>query len=318
MQYSVSESQNLGSVYEPLMRLIESDTLAYRVIFAKALKSPIAAIVLSQYLYWGKNVLSVKRDGWFYKTEGQFYNETGVSVKSQRTARKILFESGVLLIEKRGIPSKNWYKINYQELARFLYKNAPPTTSWELEEVPEGDNKYSPMGTTGDTEREGLSITENTTENTTEISDSAFASSPLSGKPTTPRGWTNLRRSQQGKAPLKTPRTTKQEETFTALKFKDYYKEQGYQQHGMQFFKVESKQREGVVSKLIINAYKSIGDLKPLIDWWLEGAGEWADYEPEQCLSAKSIERFLNKDNMKNKSIRKQKFIDLSEGGDEE
>lgn len=140
----------------------------------------------------------------------------------------------------------------------------------------------------------------------------------FSEKPKTPRGWTNLRRQEQGKVPLKTPRTTKQEETFAALKFKDYFREQGYQQHGMQFFKVESKKREGAVSKLIINAYKSIGDLKPLIDWWLEGAGEWAEYEPEQCLSAKSIEKFLNKDKIKSKPVKKQKFIDLSEGGDEE
>jgi len=91
MENVQSEKENLGSVLEPVMRIIENDTLAYRVIFAKILKSPVAAIVLSQYLYWARNRKSVERGGWFYKTESDFYEETGVSEKSQRTARAILY-----------------------------------------------------------------------------------------------------------------------------------------------------------------------------------------------------------------------------------
>lgn len=120
-------------------------------------------------------------------------------------------------------------------------------------------------------------------------------------KPQSPRGWANLRRRELGKEPIHTPRTGKQDEAIKALKMKDYFREQGFEQHGMQFFKVESKTREAVVTKLVINAYKTLGEkTKDLIDWWFKGDGEWADYEPEQCFSIRVIERFLNKDNRKN------------------
>ncbi len=302
----------------------DTSFIAYRPDLRKITPSVTAAILLQQIVHrWRKN-----GNEKFYKFRepckhekyhpgDSWTEELGFSGKEFDSAlRSIGFKLGktkneierkdAFIVYYRDNEGLTWYSLNEELLSNSLlgkYQGVAQRGSTKVIDQRETTNPY----------------TEITTEITTERGASAFASAPpLNEKPKTPRGWTNLRRSEQGKAPLKTPRTTKQEETFTALKFKDYYKEQGYQQHGMQFFKVESKQREGVVSKLIINAYKSIGDLKPLIDWWLEGAGEWADYEPEQCLSAKSIERFLNKDNMKNKSIRKQKFIDLSEGGDEE
>jgi hypothetical protein len=67
----------------------------------------------------------------------------------------------------------------------------------------------------------------------------------------------------------------------------------------MQFLEYTNDKRNAIVLKLVMNAYEKIGDLKELIDWWFEGEGEWADYEPEQCFSIKTIERFKNKDKIK-------------------
>lgn len=169
---SYSEQEDLGSVYGPLIRIIEESTLAYRVVFAKVFGSPIVAIVLSQYLYWAKNRSSVERGGWFFKTEEDLYNETGVTAKSQRTARELLKIRGVLAIEKRGVPAKNWYKINYGMLAEVLFNEAKAVPSWgdsvESEQAKE-DYKKSPLGTTGSADVALHSITEITTETTTEI-----------------------------------------------------------------------------------------------------------------------------------------------------
>lgn len=121
-----------------------------------------------------------------------------------------------------------------------------------------------------------------------------------SKKPNTEKGWRDLRRKEIGKEPTRTPRTDKQVRTFEVLKWKDYFREKGYEQHGMQFFLVDSKKREGAVSKLIIEADKTGVDFKSLIDWWFEGNGEWAQYEPEQCFMGKTIERFMNTGKGKN------------------
>lgn len=120
-------------------------------------------------------------------------------------------------------------------------------------------------------------------------------SSPLH-KPNTEKGWRDLRRAEIGKEPTRTPRTEKQAQTFDALKWKDYFRDEGYRQHGMQFFLVNAKGREAKVSKLMIDAKKTVPDIdfKGLIDWWFSGNGEWAQYEPEQCFMGKTVESFLN------------------------
>jgi len=54
------------------------------------------------------------------------------------------------------------------------------------------------------------------------------------------------------------------------------------------------------MTKLVHLAYQTLGEeTKDLIDWWLSGAGEWAEYEPEQCFSTRTIEKYLNSKNKK-------------------
>ena len=73
-----------------------------------------------------------------------------------------------------------------------------------------------------------------------------------------------------------------------------YFKQVGQEQHGMQFLEYSNEKRNNIIRKLVISAYGTVGNLKHLIDWWFEGNGEWAEYEPEQCFSEKTIERFKN------------------------
>lgn len=106
----------------------------------------------------------------------------------------------------------------------------------------------------------------------------------------------NLRRKQAGKPPM-TPRaaTPKQREALQAYKSGiEYFKQKGHDDHGMQFLEHTSEKRNVVVRKLVLAAQQTLGDLKPLVDWWFAGAGEFAGYEPEACFSGKMIERFKN------------------------
>lgn len=114
--------------------------------------------------------------------------------------------------------------------------------------------------------------------------------------PKTLKNFRDARRMEQGKPPM-TPRkqTEKQEVVVKALKWIDEFKEKGYAQHGMQFMKVQDEKRNKAVRALAIRAIKELGDKKDgLSDWWFSGNGEWANYEPENCLSSKTLERYLN------------------------
>lgn len=105
----------------------------------------------------------------------------------------------------------------------------------------------------------------------------------------------NERRKEKGLPPAVPRRSMKQVETTKALLDIDYFKSKGYEMHGMQFFKVESDDRNKVARKLFIKNREVLGDdIRPLIDWWFSGAGEFCDYSPEVAMSVKVVEKFQN------------------------
>jgi hypothetical protein len=55
-------------------------------------------------------------DGWIYKTQDEIMQETGLTRREQETARKILKNKGFLEEERRGIPSRIYYRINLNAL----------------------------------------------------------------------------------------------------------------------------------------------------------------------------------------------------------
>lgn len=120
-------------------------------------------------------------------------------------------------------------------------------------------------------------------------------STPVKSK--TLKNFRDARRIESGRPPM-TPRkqTEKQKETNEAFKSGiEYFKKVGYEQHGMMFLEVTNDQRNAIVRKLVLKAYEILGDLKPLIDWWFAGEGDFFRYEPEQCFTVKRIEKFKNR-----------------------
>lgn len=78
-----------------------------------------AALVLSQAIYWQKRV-SAQHSGWWYKTRSQWTEETGLSRYEQESARKRLRAVGVVTEDKRGMPAKTWYRVDYPALMDLL------------------------------------------------------------------------------------------------------------------------------------------------------------------------------------------------------
>jgi hypothetical protein len=77
-----------------------------------------AALFLSQLKYWtprGKNP-----NGWIYKTQVQWEDETGLTQAEQQTARKLLVKLGFLEEKLRGVPARLHYRIKMDCLAGAL------------------------------------------------------------------------------------------------------------------------------------------------------------------------------------------------------
>ncbi|MEG6617584.1 hypothetical protein V6C27_14385 [Peptococcaceae bacterium 1198_IL3148] len=103
---------------EILINLLMDKPIAYHADIAKAVGSVTSGLFLSQLLYWtGKGA---DPEGWIYKTQSEWYDETGLSRREQETARKKLKQLKVLQEERRGLPARLYYRIDFDRLIELL------------------------------------------------------------------------------------------------------------------------------------------------------------------------------------------------------
>lgn len=76
------------------------------------------ALLLSQAIYWSKRTTKAGR--WFYKTQSEWTEETGMSRAEQETARRSLRTLGVLEEKRVGIPAKLHYRVNFDRIDALL------------------------------------------------------------------------------------------------------------------------------------------------------------------------------------------------------
>jgi len=125
--------------------------VAYYPKLAEFLGSVTAAIFLCQFAYWsGKE----KNKGEIFKTAEEIKKETGLTIKQQKTARKILKAKGYLKEELRGIPAKihyvfDWDKIS-EDWGKFISEEENKEEKEEEADISnkEGSNKFGQKGQT--------------------------------------------------------------------------------------------------------------------------------------------------------------------------
>lgn len=76
----------------------------------------------AEYNYWEER--NLLEDGFFYSTRDNIEENTGLSEHYQRKALSTLYEFGIVIIEKRGLPAKNYYKINFDVLLSILEESS--------------------------------------------------------------------------------------------------------------------------------------------------------------------------------------------------
>lgn len=61
--------------------------------------------------------------GWFYKQQQYIYLETSLKEDTIRRLNNKLIELNLIEVKKKGIPAKNYFRINYEELEKILDKS---------------------------------------------------------------------------------------------------------------------------------------------------------------------------------------------------
>lgn len=96
---------------------------------------PTGAIILSNYLdkydYFKKT--NPDNNGWFFLTYAQQTEQIEINEYTLSIWRKKLHELGILEIQRRGLPAKDWYNINFKNLIDFLYSEKRRTSPLMVE-----------------------------------------------------------------------------------------------------------------------------------------------------------------------------------------
>ncbi|EKN3637844.1 hypothetical protein NUF98_004758 [Yersinia enterocolitica] len=100
-----------------LLQLIDRP-IAFQRSFVRLGVGVTGALLLSQMVYWHNRTNS---GDWFYKTQTELEDETGLSRYEQEGARKKLRDIGVLEESKKGIPAKLYFQVNEARLQELLF-----------------------------------------------------------------------------------------------------------------------------------------------------------------------------------------------------
>lgn len=138
--------------------------IAYHRCFVP-LVGATGAIFLSQTLYWSNRTSDT--GGWFYKTQAEWEDETGLTRFEQETIRKKLRECGILEEKLSGLPAKLYFRLSEERLSSMLESS--------IQGCGKVANKYAGKPHT-------ILYTETTTENTIQEKESTKQKEKQSSK----------------------------------------------------------------------------------------------------------------------------------------
>jgi len=131
------------------------------------------ALMLSQCVYWHGRTSD--KHGWFYKSQADWEEETGMTRREQETARKRLQKAGFLEEARKGVPARLFFRVNVEKLEAALKalsssmaESAKQECTGSADSMAESDKQEctTPPNSEGGKRQ---SITEITTETTPEI-----------------------------------------------------------------------------------------------------------------------------------------------------
>lgn len=99
-----------------------TDFVVYRE-FGLLCGSNIQAATLLSGLFWWSDVADKepKRQGWFYKTASQLFDEFGLTRRGYEKARKFLSSKGVIQCRRAGVHGRMHWQLNKERLLELCY-----------------------------------------------------------------------------------------------------------------------------------------------------------------------------------------------------
>jgi hypothetical protein len=94
--------------------IVLNKELAKRVGLKEAV---LLADLISKEEYFIANGMT---DGWFFNTEANIEKDTTLTAYQQRKCLKTLKKEGLIEVKRKGIPAKQYFKINEQLVVKFL------------------------------------------------------------------------------------------------------------------------------------------------------------------------------------------------------
>jgi len=110
-----------GSKVNELKKLLDRP-IAFHRPFVKITGSVNGALMLSQAFYWANRTNDP--DGWFYKTQQEWEEETGLTRREQDGARAKLRSVGVIEEKLVGVPARLYYRVNMKALVEAMHETA--------------------------------------------------------------------------------------------------------------------------------------------------------------------------------------------------
>ena len=100
--------------------------IAFHRCFVDLTGSVNAGLMLSQAFYWANR--TTDPEGWFWKTQQQWLDETGIPIPDQNDARELLRRTTFWREDFKGSPPKLYFQVDLEELAKAMECRVRPIT----------------------------------------------------------------------------------------------------------------------------------------------------------------------------------------------
>lgn len=107
----------IDEIDKVISTLLEDKIVLFKRIFATISGSINAGLFLSQSYFWCDKG---KKQNYFYKTQKEWEDETGLTRYEQEGARKLLLSKGILYEKKEGYPPVMHYSLDFERIRELI------------------------------------------------------------------------------------------------------------------------------------------------------------------------------------------------------
>jgi hypothetical protein len=144
--------------------------IAFQRPLAAVAGGALAGLFLSQALYWSQRTSNA--EGWFYKTQEEWTEETALTRSEQETVRKHLKARGLIKERRAGLPARLFFQVQKIELFHALEKQFAEMPQSSLQESRKQDRPKPAIKSAGILQSfKGTETTAETTAETTTTAD---------------------------------------------------------------------------------------------------------------------------------------------------